>query len=95
MSDLETRQIRANEARQFMQNPLFREAFDAVDGYLNDAALSCDPDNKDKAARIVISKQLLAAIKRELTRKVEDGDVASIQLDELERRRGLSRVFRR
>ncbi len=92
--DLETRRIRANEARQFMQNPLFKESFESVAGYLNEVALSCDPDNKNKAQRIILSQQLLRAVRREIERKVEDGDMAAIQINEIERR-GLKYVFRR
>jgi hypothetical protein len=58
------------------------------------AALTCDPDNAEKARRIFISQQLLAAVKREVTRVVTDGDVAAIQMAELEKRNKLS-FFRR
>ena len=92
--ELAERRIRANEARQFMQNPLFKEAFEAVAGYLNEVALSCDPDNKDKAQRIILSQQLLRAVRREIERKVEDGDMAAIQINEIERR-GVKNIFRR
>lgn len=82
------------EARQLLENSHFREAWDAVDGYLNEVALSCDPDNKDKAQRVILSKQLLAAVKREFVRKVEDGDMASIQIAELEGRKTPLRFVR-
>ena len=88
--DLESRRIRANEARQLAENRLFREAFDGVAEYLNQAALTCDPDNKDKAQRIVISQQLLQAVKREVHRVMEDGEVAA-QMQELEPKRGILR----
>jgi len=92
--DLETRRIRANEAKQFMQNPLFKESFEAVAGYLHAQALACDPDNKDKAQRIILSQQLLQYVKREIERKVEDGDMVAIQISELERRKGLLKFIR-
>lgn len=90
----EKRLIDGADARQLLDNALFNEAFDAVAGYLDQQALSCDPDNKDKAQRIVISKQILSAIKREITRKVEDGALAEIQMQELEQRRRFA-LFRR
>lgn len=92
--DLETRRIRAAEARQFMENPLFREAFDGVAQELHLVALACDPDDKDKAQRIVLSQQLLQAVKREIERRAEDGDFAEFQMKELEKRSKL-RLFRR
>jgi hypothetical protein len=93
-NDIESRRIRANEARQFLQNPLFREAFEGVAEYLRQVGLGCDPDNKEKAQRIVISMQLLEAVKREITRKVEDGDMAEVQFAEIEKRRAF-RLFQR
>lgn len=81
------RQFRATDAKQLLENKLFVEAFDAVESHLDMAALTCDPDNKDKAQRIVISKQLLAAVKREITRIVNDGTMAEVQIAELEQRK--------
>jgi hypothetical protein len=93
-NELEQRRARANEARQFMQNPLFKESFGAVADYLHEVALSCNPDDKDKAQRIIISQQLLESVKREVIRKAEDGDMAEIQISELERKRGLLKFIR-
>lgn len=75
------------EARQALDNRHWRQAFEAVETYLVDNAKACDPDNKEKAARIVISMQLLEAIKRELIRKIEDGEMAQVEIVELERRK--------
>ncbi len=91
----EDRKFRATDAKQLLENKLFVEAFDAVERHLSMAALTCDPDNATKAQRVVISQQLLAAVKREITRIVEDGKVAEIQMAELERRRGIKALFQR
>ena len=91
---LEQRRIRANEARQLLENTMLKNAFSAVDNYLNEQALTCSPDDAVKAQRIVISKQLLQAVKREITRVIDDGDVAEIQMSELEQRRGLRKFLR-
>jgi len=88
------RTIRATDARQLLENPLFVEAWDAVEKHLNMQALTCDSDNAQKALRIVISQQLLAAVKREITRIVNDGVVAEVQLSELEQRKKFA-LFRR
>lgn len=90
----EARVFRATDARQLLENPLLIEAFAGVEKYLQGAALSCEPDNPTKAQRIIISQQLLAAIKREITRVVQDGTVAQVQLNELEQKKRFS-VFRR
>lgn len=90
----ESRRIRAAEARQLLESPLFVSAWDAVEKHLTNQALTCDADNAQKALRIVISQQLLAAVKREVTRLVQDGLVAEIQMNELEQKKKFS-VFRR
>ena len=90
----EDRIFRATDAKQLLENKLFVEAFDAVANHLHMSALSCEPDNKDKAQRIIISQQLLASIKREITRIVQDGNIAQIQLNELEKKRSFA-IFRR
>lgn len=87
MKSIEQRQFAANDARQLMDNPLLRMAFDGVAEYLESQALSCPPDDKDKAQRIVQGKQILVGIKREIERIIEDGTVAEVQLAEIERKK--------
>lgn len=91
---LEQEQFRAEDAKQLLGNKMLQDAFDAVKGYLEAQELSCDPDNKDRAQRIVISKQLLAGIRREIYRHIEEGQVARIRIAELEKKKPFS-VFRR
>lgn len=90
----EQRRIAGAEAAQLLENKHLKAAFAAVDEYLNGQALTCSPDDAEKARRIINCKQLLAAIKREITRKIEDGEVADIQIHELETRRGLRKFLR-
>jgi hypothetical protein len=95
MTDLETRRIRAEEAKQFMRNPLFKECFDGVKADLDQTALMCDPDNRDKAQRIIIAQQLLQAVRREIERRAEDGDFVEFQMRELQPKGGIVRRFLR
>ena len=88
------RTIRATEARQLLETPMFIEAWEAVENHLKMQALTCDADNAQKALRIVISLQLLAGVKREIQRIVNDGVVAEVQLSELDQKKKFS-VFRR
>jgi hypothetical protein len=83
----EQRRVIGNEARQLLENKHFREAFDAVESYLVGQAKACDPDNKDKTQRVVIAMQIMEALKREIVRKVEDGEMAVVEIEELERRK--------
>ena len=88
------RRIRANEARQVLENRHFLAAWDALAAMLEAQALACDPDNQDKAARIVVSKQLLHGLRREFERKLQDGYMAEAELDELQRRNRPVRMVR-
>lgn len=90
----EDRRIRATGARQLLENEMFIEAFDAVEKHLHMQAIGCDSDNAQKALRIVISQQLLAAVKREIQRVVTDGVIAEVQISELEQKRKFA-MFRR
>lgn len=85
---------RAAEAKHLLDNRLFKEAWDALAGYLESKAETCDPDNAEQARRIILTKQLLAGLKREFERVVNDGHIAAIQIAELERKKMFS-VFRR
>ncbi len=91
---LETRRIRGREAKQLMDNPLLKDAFAAVAAYIDEQALTCKLEDKDRAQMIVASKRLLESIKREIIRKIEDGQIADVQISEIEEKRRL-RLFRR
>lgn len=88
------RRIRSNEARQVLENRHFREAWAALSQYVEAQADGCDPDNKDKAARIIVTKQLMTGFRRELERKLEDGYMAGVEIAELEAKRRLRRFIR-
>ena len=90
----EAAKFKAEDAKNLLNNELFKEAFKTVADYLEGRALSCDPDNKDQAQRVIITKQLLAGLKREIERHVEDGFVADFRIAELEKKKLFS-VFRR
>ena len=90
----ESRRIRGREAKQLMENPLLKDAFAAVGAYIDEQALSCKLEDKDRAQMIIASKRLLESIKREIMRKIEDGEIAEIQIAEIEEKRRL-RLFRR
>jgi hypothetical protein len=92
----EDRRIRATDAKHLLEHPMFIEAWEAVEKHLSMQAMTCDSDNAQKALRIVISQQLLAGVKREIQRLVEDGFVANeqIRLTELEQKQKF-KLFRR
>lgn len=88
--------IRANEAKHVLEHPLFVEAFEAVGGYLESRALSCEPDNKDMAQRVILAKQILVSIRREFERVINDGAAEKVRIAQIEKSRTLKqRVFQR
>ena len=93
----EQRRIIGAEAQQLLDNKHFQDAFKSVDDYLNEKSLSIDTNKKDgreAAAHIVTAKQLLQAVQREVIRKVEDGEVARVEIEEIERNRRPLRFMR-
>jgi hypothetical protein len=95
LNDLQDRTIRAAEAKQFMENPLFKAMFAGVEEYLRQVGLHCEPDNKEKAHRVVITMQLLESLRMEIERRANDGDFAAFAMAEFEKQSITKRLFRR
>ena len=87
-------EFRAADAKQLLENPMLRDAFEAMASYIEQKAVGCDPDNKEMAQRIILSKQLLAGIKREIERHIENATVEKMRIAQLEKR-SLRSVFQR
>lgn len=92
----QARKFASEDAKQLLENKLFKMAFENMGNSLEAQALTCNPDDKDKTQRVVIAKQILAGIRREIERIVEDGVMADFQLAEIEQKRTMmQRVMRR
>lgn len=88
------RAVIGEEARQLLENKHYRAAWSALDDYITAQEESCDPDNAEKARRLIVTRQLLRALHREFDRKVQDGEVAKVEMDEVERARRPIRFMR-
>jgi hypothetical protein len=91
------RRIRANEARQMLENRHFVAAWDSLAAGLEASALGCvtyTDEGQRTAARIVAAKQILHGLRREFVRKLDDGYMAEVELDEIARKRRLLRFER-
>lgn len=96
MSDLQAREIKANDAEYLINRLTSLGIFEAVNNYLDAQALGCDPDNKEMAQRIILSKQILKSIQKEILKVVNDGKYAKIRMKEIEEAKTLKqRVFQR
>lgn len=91
--EIEQEKIRGRDAKALLENPLLQEAFEAVNSHLESRILGCDVDNTGQTQRVVLAKQILKGIRREIERIIENGQVAEIQLSELDAKR--VSVFRR
>jgi len=78
--------IKGRNAQSFLNNALFKEAVLKMDEYLEAKMLKCDLTQEGAAERIILSKQLLKGIVRELNRFSEDGNLAEFQLREIKPR---------
>jgi hypothetical protein len=87
------RQVAA-EAAQLLDNRHFIEAFAAVDASIEAQAVACNPNDKDHAQRIIIAKQIAQQFRREILRKLDDGYMAEVQIEAIERQRGMRRFQR-
>lgn len=92
---MEDKVRRAAEANSILDNELFKGAFEKVAGHIEAQAISCDPDNAERARRIILAKQILSSIQREFIRTIEDGMVEEIRIREIEKQNSFKRVFRR
>jgi hypothetical protein len=91
----EQRRSKAIEAQQFMRHPAFNAMFEGVAQALESKALSCPATDEKLAADVIRCKQLLAAIKREVERRAEDGDFAAFEIEQLEKKGVVQRLLRR
>lgn len=75
--------IDGEKAKHIMSDFAAIGVFDRMREYLDKQELGCDPDNKEKAQRIIISRQLLAGIEREIQKIVNNGKTAKISLEQI------------
>jgi hypothetical protein len=96
VNTLQDDQIAGSDALSLLNNPSFKRAIIKVNEALDLKALSCDPDNQKMAARIVLSKQLLASIEKELVKVVANANHATIKIKEIEESRTVKqKILRR
>lgn len=83
----------ALEGKRIIESGPYLAATERMTAHLEAQLLSCNPDDKEKTQRVVLAKQIFKGIQREFARLIQDGEVAQIQLDELNNEK--VREFRR
>lgn len=84
---------RADFARQILDNPLFAEAFGALQTDLERQRQAVKLTDTDAHTKLIMAEQVMAQFRRVLTRATEDGEVAEFRLKQ--QRSGIASVFRR
>ncbi len=84
---LEAERYKGLDAKALLDNPLLKEAFFRVETYINAQAASCDPDDKERSARIIVSMQLIKGVKREIERMIENGAMANVHIAQIEEKK--------
>ncbi len=89
-TDDEIRQGR--EARQLLENPLIKKAFDNIESGLIDKMRQVAMADIDTQHELVLSLQLLGTLRRQFTTVIETGKMAEIQKESMTDK--LKRVIR-
>ena len=84
MTDLTKEKILGADAHGLVNNPAYKQAVKRMDAYLETKLLSCNPDSREETLRVVLTKQLFVGLQREFAKIIENGEVAMIQIEELE-----------
>ena len=72
------KELRAKDAQRILDDPVFRDAMQALRDRIESRALQVKTTDTDETRDIIRCKQLLVGIERELRRFVADGKVQSI-----------------
>lgn len=86
--------FKANDAKALLDNPIHKEAIKKINEYIEDKALSVDPNNEKATQMIIVTKQLAVAYIRAIERFIENGKVEQIRIDQLEKKTGIRKFNR-
>ena len=86
--------FKANDAQTLLDNPIHKEAIKKINEYIENKALSVDPNNEKAAQMIIVTKQLAVTYIRAIERFIEDGKVEQIRIDQLEKKTGIRKFNR-
>lgn len=73
---------RAEEARRLLEEPLLKEAFEAVEGTLLAEIRRVDVGAMEKQRDLIVSLQLLHKVRAYISSVVETGNLAALQQEQ-------------
>jgi hypothetical protein len=80
MASREDAARRMDQARQITDNPLFREALDALQESLKRQRLTVKPTDTDGHTKLILAEQILGQFEHYLQRTISDGATAQMQM---------------
>ena len=86
---------RADFARQILDNPLFKEAFAALDADLARQRQAVKITDTQLHTKLIVCEQVLSRFRDVLTRAIQDGDVAQMRIELENKKNAFKRVFQR
>lgn len=72
--------LRATDAKQLLENPLFRESFDTVRSGITSAMVNSGLGDEKTHNRLVIALQLLDQLEKNIKTVMETGELAKFQV---------------
>jgi len=84
---LEDQLKRGAEAQQLIENPIFREALDAIEKEIDDLFTGIDTTDEILCADLIRRRQVCEAFKQMLIRYIQTGKYAKEDIEEKEKER--------
>ena len=73
---------RGAEAAQLIENPIFREALDAIESEIDDLSLSIPTTDKDLCVDVILRRQVFETFKGTLVSYIQTGRMAKQTLEQ-------------
>jgi len=86
-------QIRARDAEGLLANPVFKGFLVRMSASLDAQMMGMDVIDKDRCAKIILAKQILIGMEREIHRYISEGEIQD--LVETRKKNPLKAVFQR
>lgn len=72
---------RGSEARQLLNNPIFKEVMDSIRNELNDLSDMVDTTDHKLCADVIMRKQVFNSIEGKIKQMIDTGKMAQMQME--------------
>lgn len=84
---LQTERIRGEEAKQLLENKIFREAIEAAEKSVLDQMDQVSMRDTEMHTRLILARRTVQAIRKYIEKAVQDGKYAVLELNAREKRK--------